>query len=231
MKVWSFALACCVYLYIIFNTSLIQYCVGCWYFGFINMKCRLNLRLKCSLWFYPLNARCNSLFPLNWKKCCSLKSTCSSHSSYMQNPLRLLSWKVNKTAEDEKLTFYNIMKITHLEGIHLVRIIFFPSEHFFWTSSLGESHCAAANSKKCLFCKSPLESGSKAFSSQLSLWLKYLMLAPSHMQCRSLSHAAAFFPHLYFLSFTFSCSCLLLSCPPVFTLSRLSPFSPPLLLH
>lgn len=49
-----------------------------------------------------------------------------SHSIYMQNPLRLLSWKENKTAEDEKLTYYNIMNITHLEGTHLVRKVFFP---------------------------------------------------------------------------------------------------------
>lgn len=70
-----------------------------------------------------------------------------------------------KTTEDDKITFYNIMKTTHLEGIPLVRkvFVFFSLQSIFWTFSLGESHCAAANSKKRLFGKSALESGSKAF--------------------------------------------------------------------
>lgn len=126
----------------------------------------------------------------------------------------VLSWNENKSAEDEKLTFHNIMKITHLEGIHLVEVF------FFWTCSLGESHCAAANSKKCLFSKSPLESGSKAFSSQLNLWLKYLILAPSHMRRSSLLCCSCFhFPSSYicFLLFSlFLFHCLSSLCSPLF---------------
>ena len=132
------------------------------------MERRLNSKPKASLCCHPLCAPCYCPSPLKLENCAALiklspqKLACSQNYIYMQNPWRLLSWNESKTAEDEKITSYNIMKITHLEGIHLTRKVFFFLS--FWTFSLCESHCAAANSKKCLFCKSPLESGSKAFS-------------------------------------------------------------------
>lgn len=106
----------------------------------------------------------------------------------------LYLWQRTKPVkmEKKKKKLFSPTKISHLEGIHLVRIFFFFRVFFFfffWTISLGESHCAAANSKRRLFCKSPLESGSKAFSLRLNLWLKYLILPRK-------AHAISFLPSL-----------------------------------
>lgn len=95
------------------------------------MERRLNSKPKASLWCYPLYAPCYCPSPHKLENSAALiklspqKLACSQNYIYMQNPWRLLSWNENKTAEDEKITFYNIMKITHLEGIHLVRKVFF----------------------------------------------------------------------------------------------------------
>lgn len=138
-----------------------------------------------------------------------------------------------KTTEDDKITFYNIMKTTHLEGIHLVRksffFFFFSLQSIFWTFSLGESHCAAANSKKRLFGKSALESGSKAFFVAAQSVIE-IFDTGNEPHAIPISLMALSLLFAFFLSFTF---CFPYAVPPtlIFTISRLLYSPPPIFFH
>ena len=195
------------------------------------MRCRLKLGPEASLECYLLHAltgklisHCCSNYIESSKLACSHCSTCTFFLVHiLEREQNLWRWKANylQYNEDNSLGGNPLSKKS---------FFFFLQSNFFLTVSLGESHCAAANSKKCLFCERPLESGSKAFSQQLKSVIEIF-------NSGARPHAIVFSLVLPLASlagvFPFLCIMFSFTVPPalVFTLSHLFSFSKPFLLH